>query len=105
MRWKEISKQYTLSRRSLKNAWRDRGSGREYRGSLKKLLELSSIEASLHFKLASKLNEARTETIRLLGLFSMCELKDKNVSGYRVIVEEMINKYVMEIRHSNRENS
>jgi len=43
--------------------------------------------------------------IRLSGLLSMCELKEKNINRYRAIVEEMINKYVMEIRHNNRENS
>jgi hypothetical protein len=77
------------------------GRGENIEDLLKKLLELSSIEASLHFKLATKLDEARTEVIRLSGLLSMCELKEKNLNRYRVIGEEMINKYVMEIKHNN----
>ena len=77
------------------------GRGENVEDLLKKLLKLSSIEASLHFKLATKLDEARTEVIRLSGLLSMCGLKEKNLNRYRAIVEEMINKYVMEIKHNN----
>jgi hypothetical protein len=80
------------------------GRGENIEDLLKKLLELSSIEASLHFKLATKLDEARTEVIRLSGLLSMCELKEKNLNRYRAIVEEMINKYVMEIRGSQHQH-
>lgn len=65
---------------------------------LKELLELSSMEASLHFRLAMKLEEARRETIRLLGLLSMCETKKQKKHQFREVVEKLINKYVMEIR-------
>ena len=72
---------------------------------LKRLLELSSEEASLHFKLASELEEARVETVRFLGLFSMCELSDPDMKIYRPIVEDLINKYVVEIRRSSSRES
>jgi hypothetical protein len=77
------------------------GRGENIEDLLKKLLEISSIKASLHLKLATKLDEAKTEVIRLSGLLSMCELKEKNLNRYRAIVKEMINKYVMEIKHNN----
>ncbi|MEM4970178.1 MAG: hypothetical protein QXE01_02870 [Sulfolobales archaeon] len=78
------------------------GENRETRENLlKTLLELSSVEASLHFKLATKLEEARTETIRLSGLLSMCELKERSVNRYRAIIERMIDKYVIEVKHEN----
>ena len=72
---------------------------------LKRLLDLSYVEAYLHFKLSQELEEARAETIRLVGLFSMRELNYENVKMYRPLIEDLINKYVMEVRRESSDNN
>ncbi|MCC6061582.1 MAG: hypothetical protein LM581_01255 [Desulfurococcales archaeon] len=72
---------------------------------LKRLLDLSSVEAYLHFKLSQELEEARAEIIRLVGLFSICELSDESVKMYRHLIEDLINKYVMEVRRGSSDNN
>lgn len=59
------------------------------------LLELSSRAASLHFKLAMLLEEARVETIRLSGLLSSCETLKGVEHLLRREVEGFIAKYVI----------
>lgn len=64
------------------------------------LLELSSRAASLHFKLAMLLEEARIETIRLSGLLSSCETLNGGEHPLRKEVEGLIMKYVITPRGS-----
>lgn len=62
---------------------------------LKKLLKLSSKEASLTFELFQLLEEAKIETIRLSGLIASCKLEDKKLAGELYIeFEKMFSKYV-----------
>jgi hypothetical protein len=69
---------------------------------LKELLELSSRESSLHFKLATALEEARVETIRLSDMLSMCEVVGLRNEHLRREVEDLIRKYVIYIPEERR---
>lgn len=72
---------------------------------LKRLLDLSSREASLKFKLSRVLEEARIETIRLSGMLATCEaLRRPGYEEIRRDVEDLINKYVLCIRHCGQEH-
>lgn len=61
---------------------------------LRELLKAESREASLRYKLFQLFEEARTETIRLSGMLSLCRAHGENVEEYYKILKALFERYL-----------